>query len=429
MKQSRKESAQNKAKKAVRKELWLNAAVVAAVLAIFLAFGLFLNLGTVGKAITKPSPPVDLSLQSSESLDLSAYNKMEVDLAFSGEEDLSKVLLDAILQDGLVYYKLVQQDPDTEEDIVVAYGILSQSLANSGAIYLNDDNVGDVELRLTGSILTMHNLNFVQPDVADVEIYDANFNKLIDDVIIVDKDEEIELYINVSSTALPEVNVSIDGQPADVEEADSGNDFVLLKLTFTGTEDKPSQLRVTADVGGQETTKTFILAVSGYVYELQQQGYSVRLRKVGSMYQAIYVLQKTQKLQPVALLCGELDFAANSEQRQSIKKILSYDADVEQWKENVPSEFETLVTGRGYLVELNSDTLTFTIPCAGKPLPELPLLDIGWNLVGINGYKPTRVQDIQVPTGEITGIYVYENNQALQLTELQPGMVYWLKVE
>ena len=130
MKQSRKESAQNKAKKAVRKELWLNAAVVAAVLAIFLAFGLFLNLGTVGKAITKPSPPVDLSLQSSESLDLSAYNKMEVDLAFSGEEDLSKVLLDAILQDGLVYYKLVQQDPDTEEDIVVAYGILSQSLAN-----------------------------------------------------------------------------------------------------------------------------------------------------------------------------------------------------------------------------------------------------------------------------------------------------------
>ncbi|MEK6900433.1 MAG: hypothetical protein AABX05_04890, partial [Nanoarchaeota archaeon] len=58
-------------------------------------------------------------------------------------------------------------------------------MASSGDIYLNDDDYGDLELAISpdGRFLTVENLNFIEPSVADVSVYDSNFNVIGGDII------------------------------------------------------------------------------------------------------------------------------------------------------------------------------------------------------------------------------------------------------
>jgi len=423
-KRSSKKGEKKVSKKAEKYDLFDKIAITAATLMILLALTLFYNLGTVGKAITAPSPPVDLTTQESEDLDLSAYNKIEIKLRLSGDSEVSEFTLSAEQDGGLTYYHLTQG-----EENVFAYGILSANLANSGNLYLNDDNIGDLELTLNGDLLTVTNPNFVEPDAAEFEIYDEELIPIMDDIIDAELNQELIFHIEITSTSLPEVTVTIDGAPAVTEEVDSGSDFVMLKVTFTGTEEKPHSLEVTANVGGEKTTKNFILAVNGHVYRLVEDGYTINLVKDNGNYEAMYELEKTSELQPVSLLCGELDLIQEQDAADSIEKILSYDSKVEQWKENIPSEFGKLVMDKGYLIDLKDGAITFTVECDGKPLPQTPILSLGWNLLGTNGYKAADVADLKTTGGVIAGIYEYGDSQPLNLNQLPSGKVYWVKVE
>ena len=398
-------------------------AITAAVLMVLVALGLFYNLGNVGKAIAPPAPPADLSLKESQNLDLSLYGQMEIEMKLSSESSISNFNLAVVENDNIVQYQL------TQGGNTMAYGLLSQSLENSGKIYLNDDDIGDMQLSLSGNILTVTNLNYVQPDIAQFDLYDSELNIIDDDVVDAELDQEVSFYLNVTSPSLPQVTVNIDGTPVAVEETDSGSDFVLVKVTFTPSEEKPYPVTVTANIGGEETTKHYILAVDGYVYELAEDGYTVNLHKNNGVYEAIYELEKTSDLQPVSLLCRELDLSQEQDLVNGLNKILTYQRKAEQWKENIPSEFQSLTTGEGYLFDMKENTLTFTLGCDSKPQPETPILNLGWNLVGTNGYKDTKVGDLQTSEGEVAAVYEYGNSAALNVDELTPGKVYWIKVE
>lgn len=412
-------------KKVDKYDSWDKIAMAAATLMILVALALLYNIDTVGEAIVAPAPPVDLSLQESESLDLSSYNQMGIKLKLSSGSELSEFALLAENNDGLVQYQLVQEGNEN----VFAYGLLNLDLESSGNLYLDDDNVGDMELTLQGDLLTVTNLNYVEPDIAEFEVYDGEFNKISDDILDVELNQETSFYLNVTSTSSPEVSATIDGSVVEAEEVDAGSDFKMVKITFTGSEEKPYQFVVTADVGGEETHRDYILAVNGYVYELVENGYTARLHKDSGGYETLYELEKTSELQPVSLLCGELDLGEEN-LTGSIEKILSYKDETEQWKENVPSEFGTLSSGRGYLLDLNDGaSLTFRTECDGRPLPETPILGLGWNLVGTNGYKGTEVADLESSEGEFTAIYEYGNPEVLSSDELISGMIYWIKVE
>lgn len=421
-KRSKKGTGRKKSKKIGNYDTFDRIAISAAVLMILVALALFYNLGTVGKAITAPSPPVDLTKQESESLDLSSYNKMNITIRLSGDSEVSKFTLNAEKDNGQAYYQLVKGEK------VLAYGILSADLGSSGNIYLNDDEIEDLELTLQGNLLTLTNLNFIQPDVAKFDVYDEEFNLIEDDVLEMVLDEETSFYLNITSTSLPEVSVMIDLESVEVEEVDSGSDFITVKLTFSEVEEKPYSLEVAVDVGGKETTKRFILAVNGFVYESVEEGYAVLLKKEDGDYKTVYELKKTSKLQPISLLCGELVITENQQLAKSVEKILSYQKGAEQWKENAPSEFDKLEKGRGYLFDLNG-SLSFTVECGDKPLPQTSILTPGWNLLGTNGYKATKVVDLKASDGEIAGIYEYGDSQSLSLDELASGKVYWIKVE
>jgi len=61
------------------------------------------------------------------------------------------------------------------------------------------------------------------------------------------------------------------------------------------------------------------------------------------------------------------------------------------------------------------------------PSSNLLHLKIGWNLVGISGYKSLLIKDLKLRLNEkVTKVLDLYNQQ---ITELEPGMVYWVKVE
>ncbi|MEK6900434.1 MAG: hypothetical protein AABX05_04895 [Nanoarchaeota archaeon] len=80
--------------------------IVIIILASFALINLLYEFSTVGKAINKPSPPVDLTLKRSETLDLSAYDRMVVKVKLSGEAAVSDLLVQAAVGETSVYYKL-----------------------------------------------------------------------------------------------------------------------------------------------------------------------------------------------------------------------------------------------------------------------------------------------------------------------------------
>ncbi|MEK6900147.1 MAG: hypothetical protein AABX05_03405, partial [Nanoarchaeota archaeon] len=275
---------------------------------------------------------------------------------------------------------------------------------------------------------TVENLNFIEPSVADVSVYYSNFNVIGGVIIEAGLCENISLYFNVTSRSRPEVKLIFDGQELSASEVSSGNNFVLLNAQLAGTENKPYRLSVEAAVGGKKTVVDYILAVEGFIYKLDQAGYpKINLIKKDDKYKTSYVLQNTAGLQPLSLLCGELDLTYY---KDDIDRVLSYQNEVEQWKEGLPSEFFKLEADAGYLLKLKGDNLlNFTVECDEKPSSGLSGLASGWHLVGISSYKPVSTKDIVLPNGkDIVDIYEFNQEQRLNLTKLDAGLVYWLHV-
>ncbi len=407
--------------------VWSKIGFAAAIIIFFIGVSLIYNFKTVGKAgeiIDKPSPQIDLIANPSADLDLSAYNEMELKIKFSGSEldEFDELILNAIRgEDELVRYLL----RDKDNDFIYAYGILSTRLRSSGGLYLDADNEADIELILKNDLLTISNLKFIEPAIAEIDVYDSEFNKVDSDILYVY--DETKYYFNVTSTLKPNVMVTLDGEPIELEENVSGTDFVTLSYTFNSDVAKPSELIIKTKVGDKKSESKFIVAFGGLIYELVDNKLpTVSLTKKDDKYETSYVLRKTQELQPLSLLCGNLDVAQYS---ANIDKILSYDKGVRQWKEKVPSDLNNeLKNNIGYLFKLKKDSgLTFNVTCDEIPSANIGILSVGWNLIGVGGHKPVRTENLKIAKGDIKNIQtIYD---LASITELKPGMIYWIKVE
>ncbi len=412
-----------KAKKTkVPTQMWVSLVLIIAVIAI----GALYNFANVGQVIKAPSPPVDLTTQVSEGLDISQHDEMKAKVKLSGTNAVEEVTIKAVKnKKGQIEYSVTGKSG-------VQSGLLGNGLSNTGSIYLNSDDKADLELSLAGNILTLTNKNFVTPDLAKIELYSALKNKLPGVVLQAKTKVDNKFFFNVSSTTKPKVKFILDGNEIFPKINSSTTNSVFVEFNVTPTVEKPMKLFVVAEVGGKRTEKEYIVAVNRHFYLLEKAGFpKISLKQIPNAYETTYTFSKTTALQPFALLCGEkslgTDFA-------NVSTIYSYDKNVQQWKEGKPSEIQKLSANKGYLLRLKKDTtLNFMVSCTQEPKAVIPALDQKWNLLGVSGYETVHLSELQTKTGgkKITALYEYSDKGPVKSswTKFEPGKVYWVKVE
>lgn len=112
------------------------------------------------------------------------------------------------------------------------------------------------------------------------------------------------------------------------------------------------------------------------------------------------------------------------------------------WLRYVPwkpaqSTLLTLEAGYGYWIDVKeATTLTFR----GIPAPRTIHLDAGWNLVGYNGSQVKPVAEaLKLIEDQMEVVWTYQNGRWLMydpentifsdLTEMRPGMGFWIRTK
>ena len=408
-----------------------------ALIAVVTLIALFVNFNVVGQAIkdgsvisSPPAKTIAFDELSTVKLDYASLNELEFFLQRSGENKRQLFRLNVNKSGDLVEYYVEHLSNKTKavSEGEKVHGFLGSTLSSTGPLFLDfNDDIGDFELSLDGNYVVLTNPRFAESASAVVEAYDVK-RKYLGSVIPVpfDKKKPVDFYIllNATSKTTPTVSAMIDGKAITLTKNTTGAYYQKMWLKFTPTKDAHSILKVNASVGGKDTIQEFVLAVNGNIFQRQVLNYpKVWLQQKGNKYTATYNLADTLELQPVALLCGELNL--NDKQvKGKIEKVFAYQSGVKGWKENVPSEFNSLKANTGYLLKVTKgNTIQFKVECTKEPKAEIADLKSEWNLVGIGGFEK-----VAVPTG-VTEVHEFSNAGAKKITttSLEPGKVYWLK--
>jgi hypothetical protein len=229
-------------------------------------------------------------------------------------------------------------------------------------------------------------------------------------------------------------------------------DFVPLSkgtrvnITFntTGIVADAVILDINATVQNQQTHAYYTLAIGDMVYALREQGYPT-IRLIQNATTQVYVtFAATTALQPFALPC-EFGGTANQLFRNPlINKVYTFDQGVSKvWTQGeVPDDFNALLPGQGYFVELaNAESVEIITECTIQPLPPVIVppsiggalrrsdrLSRGWNLISLPGINPrsltTLTLDRDYDLFQCTQGY---NCSQLPIDALlEPGKPYWI---
>ncbi|MBI2151705.1 hypothetical protein HYU21_03215 [Candidatus Woesearchaeota archaeon] len=424
-----------------------------------------------GKAIaTLNSPALDvLDLDRQEGFNINlATNpswqmKMKGSYATATSTPLDLKMAATVLESGEVNYSLFISNP---EDPLSA-GILSTALSDPGNIFLDIDNVPDLQLTLSGTQLTVKNPNYVSPSDSKFTLFGQDFRTpLTDKVQYVANGSLLPtvFYINVTtSTGQPTVSpiefvgMSLGSVNHSWTENRSGSNFKTFQLNLTPNKITPYVLEISSLVGvlpdGKTTKEKYIFASNGLFYEMREENLPVVefFKSATAIYSVNLTFNPMVELQPFSLPCTVAG-GLTMQQAQTIfsgrvNSVYSYgDGEIKQWwsplstpsSTSVISNLEKLEVQKGYMIKTieNLNTpMTLKFDCASPLTEGLPDLSPGWNLISASGYKaiPKSELDKKVPAGKVITkvLEVQKNEVTMELTassNLIPGKAYWVEV-
>ena len=412
-----------------------------AVLLLFLSFTF--HYPVVGEAIGEvPEEPLDLVHAGSFNIEVSKVTEWEF-TAETSEREASVYQMEVVLQDGILRYHL------SYNRALLASGLLGKELPQAQGIFVDDDAIADIELRYNpdNQILAIDNLRFVAPETATIRLLKSPDGVPVEEVVALPLNKEAQLKIEVlGANSAPTATVSFDDSSATFQLQESAKTATSRKynLKFTPTAEKPYLLKINAVVGGKTTSKSYLLAGNGFLYQLNDPQYPqmklILLDDVKKDAKVEYTFPAVSSKQPFSLPCkGSVNIESSTSQgiiygfgKSTI--LSSYDGrKPEQWKFSLPSEFSVISSFKGYFARLNATEGERKISVQCTFASELPPLKSGWNLVGITGFASLSTEDLTsvVPPGahvrqvrEVQRDEVYKS-----ATALVPGKVYWVLVE
>ncbi|GEM_PF-3503982 len=427
----------------------------AALLVVVVLLAVFLR--PTGQAYTTPPiGPIDLNVTESAS----------ISVQFVTSWDISLVPSQGVQRE---YHIEVFPFEDTDYSMInysvslsgtrLFEGLLGNGLRTSGNIYLDFDNVPDIELSYDGSELTVRNIVYDEPSAAIISLLDIDGTPVESELSAVSPDDVIERYVKVESTPLATVTAYkndgtqlSDSEFYDITEDEPSTAHVLKGLTFTPDDVGVYRITVIADVNGEETERDFLFSVGSIVATLQEDNFPLMtLTKVEQatydQYEITFNFTGGLRMQAFSPSCdvgrsviGSTDF------EDKVKGIYSWDETEQVLARTIPdlwsgtSEITNLKQDKGYYIRLKDgvDTFSFTEECndyftaSHNPFNELVSVQEGWNLIGIPGFERMSIEDLNVGEElEITEMYVIKDNDVKEsgITMLEPGKAYWVFVE
>ena len=348
---------------------------------------------------------------------------------------------------------LIKYDLRDKENIPIIIGLLDTSVKSStGAIYLDEDDIGDVTLSFDGVYLKITNDNYVAPSAIQIEVLDEN-GGLLPDPWVVGEEETFDVVIKATSSIVPSVtDVKLDGVSilSDLEPSENDGAKAFYDLEITSGEAGISELSVTAIVGVQEVVKNFTIGVGSVIYSLKDTSLvniSVVSKKYAGKqgYSIEYTFADTTKLQPFSVPCNDNLVITSFDPKKAIDLVSHYSGSYTEGFDHIaPSDFKQLEPFKGYQLKLkeNEGPLVMEAKCiASEPnAPPIkvsdysapPTLIKGWNIVGVRGLVPiAQSKLVNTPvTTSVTEVYALSNlGEVLTTEDLIPGKAYWVLVE
>jgi hypothetical protein len=416
------------------------ALVIILVLAVFIGMTHFYDISPVGKAsyITEtPTTPFELDLLGSKEVAFDKVQKWAFVVTTSNMTEPVQYDVQTVLaKNGLLNY-YVRKGTST-----IAQGLLDEKLLGSTPLYLDQDSEADVTFSVANTRIMVTNGNFVEPKAADIFALNSKKEKLTLKTFSAEKSIEIKMYFTALAEAQPKLEAfwKQDGKLVPITK-----EFVLGKtssknaeaaFTWTPIAEGVHTLVIKATIGNKVATEEYRFTVGNLIYSLNETNVpELYIKKTATGLSYDIILKATKNDQPVSLPCGTVDLKKYG---ASIHAVSAWDEKIGQFKPNIPSEFDDLVAGKGYLVELKEiKSLSISGSCSIKSseLPSLyaaPTLKTGFNLISITGDKNLEFNKLKKPPGTtIDATYVITNEKPTSqtITELQPGKVYWVVVK
>ncbi len=344
----------------------------------------------------------------------------------------------------LLHYTL--DDITSVRSVLLSQGLLGSDVPSMDGIYVNDDDVADLAFLLEGPYVRIFNLNYVTPEAASIELVTvgaadgSGAERIIPNARIIDvaAGGKVATLFHVNSTIVPEV-AFVWQNGSDVVEAvklSETENSSLWALNWTPAVARGSvPFTVKAQVDQEYSERQFVMAVGGVDYTLLNNDGSVRLemyRENGAPW-VHYQLAASNGLLPLLAACD--GFPALSTLADKIETVYTYNAGVQQWRAGVPSEFGQLRVGDGYLVKLKEGaSLDVKYACSDNAMPPAEMmLKPGWNLVSFGGSVVRDVDALVPPVGTQIRLVFEVTTGAMipdaPLESLDPGRVYWIKVQ
>lgn len=436
----------------VQKNLYVRVAVIVSILALIILGGLLYRFASVGKAVEAPSvQAVNLDIKNSEQINVVNVPTLNVKVTPSGSKSIEEFLLTLTQnEDNSVSYVL-----EDTQGVIQAQELLNEQ-NGGGDIYLPNDELADLKVSYLAPYLKLVNLNFVPPEKVQIIVFNENGNEVVSPFLF-SSGGKAHFVFNATSSAAPilsaawENGVSLGTDVFKVTSSAEGATFTTAILDWNQDKEGAYPFIVRGQVGAESTEKRFVLSVGGILYDTNEPDLpSVSITQVDTNTIAVtYDFPETTNPQPFSLPCGKaalVDGVLSDDLKAKIDVISSYGGEVEQWKKDVPSNFNELESNKGYFLERRTSEgkVGFTVQCKSSngilppdvnPVFSLPNLKKGWNLIGISGYEPVLVEKLSAslpPYTAITNLYsidIQKVDAITPVTELEPGRAYWVKVQ
>ena len=357
---------------------------------------------------------------------------------------------------GAVQYEVRVNE---EKGEVLAQGLLDDTEGSSGDLFLDDDDVPDLEVVYKNGILKVYNLNYVTAGAAQVEVYDdveaiGNINsQKVGSLFFVTKVAKDApknyFYFKVSTSSMPAVTafwksgekIEFIDLPEKISASDVGMKFRVMKLLVDPADEKPQVLVMNITSDALMVQREFVFAVNGRMYDMAEKNYpKVQIIKVSeTAIDVNFTFNGGLGLYGFSLPCGSIaDITTFPGLKENVNTIYTYEgAKVKQWKADAPAnDLSGLMFGRGYLLKLQKDkSFSFTAKGCfvkdGQLDSVLPSLSSGWNFVGIKGNMARLASELKAPSGKkVVEIYTRSlEGDVKNPSVLEPGRAYWVKVE
>ena len=421
----------------------LGSRIIISLIAVVLlvVMGVFVQHSLAGKAIEIPQEAaVNYNVLDSELIAVSVgHVDLNVTASGVGQRPIIYNLSMELVDHDYVSYVLRKKGGTRD---IIVQGLLGRNVLSMGGVYIDNDEIPDLSITLEGPYLRVTNLNYVSPEAATITRVDNTTFVMIRDTVIPSSQGQMKgLMFFVNSTKKPAVS-AVWANGSDVVEAVNigGNDSsVILAINWTPTIGRGSMpFTIIAAVDQEVVRKNYVFAVGGVEYALLNNDQSVRLEmfRDNGVLKAHYTLAASGGLQPLMAPCGGFPLLSTPTLADKIERVLTFASSTQQWTNRAPSEFQNLRFGRGYLVKLKEgQSLDVTYPCSeGDPNNfELPQLRSGWNLISFGGTEIRDGSMLEPPVGtQIRLVFEVTPSRIIPdvpLDTLEPGKVYWVKVQ